>query len=73
MCLKQETFANLDEHERQREIEDAKAEFANRLRINAFIGVSFTLLIIALILYRSSRLKQKAKQNIEKAGAKIIN
>jgi tetratricopeptide (TPR) repeat protein len=63
----QETFADLDEQERQREIEDAKAEFKNRFQIYTFTGITFTFLIIAIVLYRSSRLKQKAKQNIEKA------
>ena len=67
----QETFADLDEQERQREIEAAKAEFKNRLQVYAFIGITFTFLIIASLLYRSSRLKQKAKQNIEKAYAEL--
>jgi len=60
----QETFADLGEQERQREIEDAKAEFKNQFQIYALIGITFTFLIIASLLYRSSRLKQKAKQNI---------
>ena len=63
----QETFTDLDEQERQREIEDTKTEFQNRLRINAFLGITFTLLVIAIFLFRNSKLKQKAKQNIEKA------
>src|SRR4029078_11334443 len=40
-------------------------------QIYTFIGVTFTFLIIAFFLYRSSRLKQKAKQNIEKAYAEL--
>jgi two-component system NtrC family sensor kinase len=67
----QDTFADLDEKERQREIEDAKAQFKNRFQIYTFIGITFTLLIVATVLYRSSRLKQKAKQNIEKAYAEL--
>jgi two-component system NtrC family sensor kinase len=63
----QETFADFDEQERQREIEDAKAELKSRSQMYAFTGITFTLLIIAFFLYRSSRLKKKAKQNIEKA------
>ena len=63
----EETFIEFDEQERQREIDDAKAEFQNRIRMNAFMGITFTLLVIAFFLYRNSRLKQKAKQNIEKA------
>jgi signal transduction histidine kinase len=67
----QETFADLDEQQRQREIEDAKAEFKNRFRLYTFLGITFTFLIVASLLYRSSRLKQKAKQNIEKAYAEL--
>ncbi len=67
----QETYADFDEQERQREIEDAKTEFKNRLQMYAFAGITFTLLIIAFFLYRSSRLKQKAKQNIEKAYSEL--
>jgi signal transduction histidine kinase len=67
----QETFADLDEQQRQREIEDAKAEFKNRFRLYTFLGITFTFLIIASLLYRSSRLKQKAKQNIEEAYAEL--
>jgi len=35
--------------------------------MNAFLGITFTLLVIAVFLFWNSRLKQKAKQNIEKA------
>ena len=62
-----ESIIDFDQQERQREIEDAKSEFQNRLRMNAFVGITFTLLVIAFFFYRNSRLKQKAKQNIEKA------
>ncbi len=63
----QETFLGFDEQERQQEIEVAKSEFQNRLRMNAFLGITFTLLVIAFFLYLNNRLKQKAKRNIEKA------
>ena len=63
----EETFIDFDAQERQREIDAAKADFQNRIRMNAFMGITFTLLVIAFFLYRNSRLKQKAKQNIEKA------
>ncbi len=63
----QETFLGFDQQERQQEIKDAEADFQNRLRMNAFLGITFTLLVIAFFLYWNSRLKQKAKQNIEKA------
>jgi signal transduction histidine kinase len=63
----EETFLGFDEQERQQEIEVARTEFKNHLRMNAFAGTTFTLLVIAFFFYRNSRLKQKAKQNIEKA------
>lgn len=62
-----DTFIDFDEQERQREIEAAKAEFQNRLRMNAILGSTFTLFIIAIFLFRNNRLKQKAKQKIERA------
>ncbi|HEY3370437.1 MAG TPA: ATP-binding protein [Prolixibacteraceae bacterium] len=63
----QETFIGYDEQERQQKIESAHTKFQNRLRMNAFLGTSFTLLVIAIFLFWNSRLKQKAKRNIEKA------
>ena len=63
----EETFIDFDAQERQREIDAAKADFQNRIRMNTFMGITFTLLVIAFFLYRNSRLKQKAKQNIERA------
>ncbi len=62
-----ETFIEFDEKERQQEIEAANTEFKSRIRMNAFLGITFTLLVIAVFLFWNSRLKQKAKQNIEKA------
>ncbi|HAH25975.1 MAG TPA: two-component sensor histidine kinase [Prolixibacteraceae bacterium] len=35
--------------------------------MNAFLGITFTLFVIAIFLFWNSRLKQKAKRNIEKA------
>ena len=63
----QETFIDFDEQERHQEIETAKTYSRNRIRMNAFLGSIFTLLVIAFFLYRNNRLKQKAKQSIEKA------
>jgi signal transduction histidine kinase len=63
----QETFLGFDQQERQQEIEAANTQFQNRLRMNAFLGITFTLFVIAIFLFWNSRLKQKAKRNIEKA------
>jgi two-component system, NtrC family, sensor kinase len=52
---------------KQVEIETAKVEYQNRLRMNAILGIAFTLLVIAIFLFINSRRKQKAKLKIEKA------
>jgi two-component system NtrC family sensor kinase len=52
---------------RQNEIQASQADFQNRLRLNAMLGSSFTLLVVAIVLFRNSRLKQKAKVKIEAA------
>jgi signal transduction histidine kinase len=62
-----ETMTEFDEKERQYELESAKKDFQYRIRMNAFLGSSFTLLIIAIFLYRNNRSKKKAQEKIEKA------
>jgi tetratricopeptide (TPR) repeat protein len=62
-----EYFTSFDEQERQYELDTAKTEFRNRLRMNAFLGSTFTLIVIAIFLFRSNWQKQRSKQNIEKA------
>ncbi|MDA3906573.1 MAG: ATP-binding protein [Bacteroidales bacterium] len=52
---------------KQVEIEAAKDKYQNRLRMNAIMGIAFTLLVIAIFLFINSRRKQKAKLKIEKA------
>ena len=57
------TFGDIldfDVQQRQYELENAKSEFQNRLRLNIFLGSTFTLLVIAFFLYRNNRQKQKA-------------
>jgi len=53
--------------QKQVEIETANVEFQNRLRMNALLGSTFTLIVIAFFLYRNNRQKQKAKKKIEGA------
>jgi len=62
-----EGFQDLDEQQRRIELETARKEFQSRLRMNALLGSTFTLLVIAFVFYRNNRLKQKAKQKIESA------
>jgi two-component system NtrC family sensor kinase len=62
-----ETLVDFDEQERQYELDAAKASYQNQLRINIFLGASFTFLVIAFFLIRSNKQKQKAKLQIEGA------
>jgi two-component system, NtrC family, sensor kinase len=52
---------------KQREIETAKLESRNKIRLNTLSGSLLTLLVVAILLFRNNRVKQKAKQKIEKA------
>jgi len=54
------------EEKRQAEIEATKVAYQNRLRMNAFLGITFTLSVIAVFLFIIIRRKQKAKQKIER-------
>src|SRR5688572_1870773 len=56
-----------DDEQRRQEIEAEKAEFQNRLWMNAILASTFTLFVIAILLFRNNRLKQRSKQKIEKA------
>lgn len=52
--------------EHQKEIEDAKNNYQNKLKQYGLISVLAILLIIALILYRNNLQKQKANKVLEK-------
>ncbi|MBS1621192.1 MAG: tetratricopeptide repeat protein [Bacteroidetes bacterium] len=52
--------------ERQKEIADAKINYQNKLKQYGFIGALAILLIIALILYRNNRQKQKTNKVLAK-------
>ena len=60
---------NLDfkEKEKQKEIEASRLENRNRIWMNALLGSLFTITVIAFLLFRNNRLKQTAKQKIEKS------
>ena len=49
-----------DEAVRRQQIEEAREEAHTQLKLNALFGCLFTLLIVAFILYRNNRQKQKA-------------
>ncbi len=53
--------------DKQQALETARIESRNRIRLNTLLGSLFTLLVVAILLFRNNRIKQKAKQNIELA------
>jgi two-component system NtrC family sensor kinase len=59
------------EQEKQNEIEAAKLQSENRLKMYSLLGGLFTLLAIAGLLLRSNRQKQKANTTIEKAYGEL--
>ncbi|MCB0689454.1 MAG: hypothetical protein KDC53_23105 [Saprospiraceae bacterium] len=67
----EQTYLDFEEQERKRELEAASIIAKNRLRMNAFLGSIFTLLLIAFFLYKNNRMKQKAKENIENAYQRL--
>ncbi|RPA68957.1 hypothetical protein EF405_08755 [Cyclobacteriaceae bacterium YHN15] len=62
-----ENLTDFDEQERRYEIEIAETNFQNRLKLNVFLGSTFTLVLVAFFLYRNNRQKQKSKLQIEGA------
>jgi len=61
------SFMDFDEEQRQYELENAKTEYRSRIRMNAFLGISFTLFVIAIFMFINIKRKQRAKQIVEKA------
>ncbi len=53
--------------DKQQELEAARIENQNRIRLNTLLGSIFTLLVVAILLLRNNRIKQKSKQRIENA------
>lgn len=73
-------FQNLafKEQEKQKEIEASKLQYQNRLKTYSLLGILFTILAIAVILFRNNRQRQKAfallqkqKQQIDLQKAKV--
>ena len=61
-------FQNIgfDEQQRMLEIEKAKEDLKNRNKTNALLAGAAVFLLLALILYRNNRQKQKANKVLEK-------
>jgi len=55
------------EQEKQKEVEAAKLQSQNQLKMYSLLGGLFTVLAIAGLLFRNNRQKQKANTKIEKA------
>jgi signal transduction histidine kinase len=71
--LRQIAGYKFSEQLKQKDLERERAIYAGWLRTRTLYGASFTLLVIALFLYRSSRQKQRAKQKIEQAYEQLKN
>ena len=64
---RQITSHKFNELLRKNEIEAAALDYQNQIRTNALLGITFTLVVIAIFLFRNTRVKQKAKHRIEQA------
>jgi len=66
-------FQNLafKEQEKQKEIEASKLKFKNRYKMYSLLGILFTVLAIAGILFRNNRHKQKAFALLQKQKQEI--
>jgi signal transduction histidine kinase len=60
-----EQFDEFDKQERQHEIESSQIQYRNKVRTYTFISGVFVLLIIAIILYRNNRHKQKVNKTLK--------
>ncbi len=56
---------------RVKELDQEKASFQNRIRTNILLGGLFTLFVVAFILFRNNRQKQKANRLIAQQKEKV--
>jgi signal transduction histidine kinase/tetratricopeptide (TPR) repeat protein len=65
---KTNAFQNLafKELDKQKEIESSKLQFQSRLKLNAVLGILFTVLAITVILFRNNRQRKKAFTLLQK-------
>jgi two-component system, NtrC family, sensor kinase len=59
------------ELEKQKEVEATKLQAQNRLKMYSLLGSLFIVLVIAGLLFRNNKQKQKANTKIEKAYAEL--
>ena len=62
---------SFDEKMRQQELQDAKEEAQTQLKFNILFGGLFSLFVVAFILYRNNRQKQKANFLLQKQKEEI--
>ncbi len=63
--IRQFQATNFDEEKKERDLEDAKKDFQNKLKMYAIFGIAAVFLVIAFILFRNNRHKQKANKVLE--------
>ena len=68
MAIQNLAFKN---QEKQKEVEAAKLQWQNQLKMYVLLGGLFIVLAIAGILFRNNKQKQKANTKIEKAYAEL--
>ena len=69
--IKQFQNIGFEEQLRVQELEASEEEYINRLRMNTLLGSTFTLVVVAILLFRNGRSRRKAKQKIEEAYEKL--
>jgi two-component system NtrC family sensor kinase len=60
-----------NENLKQQQLVEAQLRYKNRVQLYVFAGGIFILVLIAIILWRNNRQKQKAKEKIEKAYGEL--
>jgi C4-dicarboxylate-specific signal transduction histidine kinase len=60
-----------EEDQRQQELAAEKSKYQNKIKTNILLGILTTILLIALILYRNNKQKQKANQLLHQQKEEI--
>jgi signal transduction histidine kinase len=71
--VKQLLSISFEEKQRQQELEAARAESRNQIRLYALLGILGVFLLLALVLYRNNRQKQKANMLLQQQKQEIEN
>ncbi|WP_018614677.1 tetratricopeptide repeat-containing sensor histidine kinase [Segetibacter koreensis] len=71
--VKQLLSISFEEKQREREIEAARTESRNQVKVFALLGILAAFLLLAIILYRNNWQKQKANSLLKQQKQKIEN